>query len=59
MIVDFLSSKLCPERVFLWWLPETYGGGAMVEERERVKRQTFLGLEIGLECNKWGQLMRS
>ena len=52
MIVDFLSSKLCPERVFLWWLPETYGGGAMVEERERVRRQTFLGLEIGLECNK-------
>ena len=38
------------------------GGGAMVEEtekernvereRERVRCQTFLGLEIGLECNK-------
>ena len=24
------------------------------KRRERERRQMFLGLEIGLECNKWG-----
>ena len=39
-----------PVEVEQWW--RSNGGGERERERERVKLQMFLGLEIGLECNK-------
>ena len=49
---------------FFFLLLATYRGGTMVEETKREKcwereSQNFLGLEIGLEWNKWEQLIRS
>ena len=36
----------------LWRWSYGEGDRERNEERERVRRQTFLDLEIGLECNK-------
>ena len=55
VVTDLSSAKTkppCGTRHCLAFFLATCKGGTMVEERERVKRQTFLGLEIGLECNK-------
>ena len=36
----------------LWRWSNGEGDRERERERERERRQTFLGLEIGLECNK-------
>ena len=54
-LIIYLIHKVFGLVFFFFFLAATFRGGTMVEETEREKwRETFLGLEISLECNKWG-----
>ena len=48
--LDYVPIHYSPVTKKFFQLNQRNGGGE--RERERVRRQTFLGLKIGLECNK-------
>ena len=48
--LDYVPIHYSPVTKKFFQLNQRNGGGE--RERERVRRQTFFGLKIGLECNK-------
>ena len=52
--LDYVPIHYSPMTRKFFQLNQRNGGGEREREteRERVRRQTFLGLKIGLECNK-------
>ena len=50
--LDYVPIHYSPVTKKFFQLNQRNGGGERERERERVRRQTFLGLKIGLECNK-------
>ena len=48
--LDYVPIHYSPVTKKFFQLNQRNGGGE--RERERVRRHTFLGLKIGLECNK-------